>query len=114
MSVIPRRYVAYLLFALALPSVASALPVVAGFGDSITVEPSYPTLLADYLDPDPIIDDNGVSSDLTSAVLSRLDTWIGDGNTADVLVLFSGTPDMYQAGGTGPTIRCGPSGTSRT
>jgi lysophospholipase L1-like esterase len=97
------RPVACLLFALALPSVAGALPVVAGFGDSITCDGcndgGYLGLLADYLEPDPILDDNGVSSDRTGSVLSRLQTWIDDGNTADVLVLLTGTPDTYQAVG---------------
>lgn len=104
------RFVACLLFALALPSFAGALPVVAGFGDSITCDTSscgdgsYLGLLGVYLEPDPIIDDNGVSASRTGAVLARLTDWInGEGDwlsvgpqTADVVVLLTGTPDTYQ------------------
>lgn len=95
----PLRIFAYLLFVLALPSFAGALPVVAGFGNSLTCDTcndgSYLRLLGNYLDPDPIIDDNGVSADSSAKILRRLDTWIVDGNTADVLVLFAGTVDTY-------------------
>lgn len=98
-----RRISALLILAVLVPSVSSALPVVAGFGDSITCDTcndgSYMGLLADYLEPDPILDDNGVSADRTSGVLSRLTTWLGDGNTADVLILLTGTPDVYQVTG---------------
>jgi lysophospholipase L1-like esterase len=76
---------------------------VAGFGNSITCDTcndgSYLRLLGDYLDPDPIIDDNGASADTTENVLSRLDLWITGGGWADAVVILAGTPDTYMAVG---------------
>ncbi len=95
------RFILYLSLVLVFPSFAGGLPVIAGFGDSITCDScgdgSYLRLLGDYLGYDPIIDDNGVSADTTGSVLSRLDVWL-DSNTADVLVLLTGTPDVYEVG----------------
>jgi hypothetical protein len=97
------RFILYLALVLVFPSFAGGLPVIAGFGDSITCDGcgdgSYLRLLGDYLGYDPVIDDNGVSADITGNVLLRLDTWL-DNNTADVLVLLTGTPDVYEVGST--------------
>ena len=92
------------LLAILLPTLASATPLTLGaFGDSITCDAcndgSYLELIHNYLPEAPTIDDNGVSSDITANVLSRLDTWITDGNTADIVIILSGTPDTYQAVG---------------
>jgi lysophospholipase L1-like esterase len=90
---------------LALPGVANSLPLtIAGFGDSITCtvcnDGSYLSLLDNYLAPAPIILDHGDSADPSSLVHSRLQTWLGDpNNTADVVVILTGTPDVYQAVG---------------
>jgi lysophospholipase L1-like esterase len=40
-----------------------------------------------------------VSADRSGEVLSRLETWLLDGNSADVVILLAGTPDTYQAVG---------------
>jgi lysophospholipase L1-like esterase len=93
-----------LVFALVLlPSFASASPIVAGFGNSITCstcnDGSYLSLLGDYLVPDPIIDDQGVPASLSDNLLARVGDWLDAGNTADVLILLPGTPDTYQAVG---------------
>jgi len=92
------------LLSILLPALANAAPLaLAAFGDSITCDTcndgSYLGLLDNYLPEAPIIDDNGVASDVTSGVLSRLDTWLTGGNTADFVIILSGTPDTYQAVG---------------
>lgn len=96
------RILAWILVVLLLPSLASASPIVAAFGDSITSdagEGSYLRLLGDYLEPDPIIDDNGAPANLSGDVLYRVGAWLDAGNTADVLILLTGTPDTFQAVG---------------
>ena len=115
------RSILSLILVLSFPTFASALPVLAGFGNSITCDScndgSYLGLLGGYLDPDPVIDDKGMPADLTGGVFSRLSDWIfGQGQwasqgpqTANVLILLAGTPDTYQAvggcGATGTTTR---------
>jgi lysophospholipase L1-like esterase len=89
---------------LLLPALAHAAPpTVSGFGDSITCIPcndgSYLGLLGDYLVEPPIVEDNGVWADLTDGVLFRFDAWLTGGNSADVVVILTGTPDTYQAVG---------------
>jgi len=98
------RIPACLLVLLTFPSFASALPVVAGFGNSITCwdcnDGSYLVLLEDWGYIDSAEDASlGESADLASGVLSRLDDWLDLGNTADVLILLAGTPDTYLAVG---------------
>jgi lysophospholipase L1-like esterase len=93
---------------LMLPATASRASDIAGFGDSITCtlcnDGSYLLLLENYLEPDPIIEDHGTPDDTTDDVLFRLDAWIDSSNTADVIVLLSGTNDIYRAvGGFGDT-----------
>jgi lysophospholipase L1-like esterase len=46
-----------------------------------------------------IIDDNGDPGNRTVDVLARLATWIADGNSADHVILLTGTPNTYQAVG---------------
>jgi lysophospholipase L1-like esterase len=92
----------FLSLLLFVPATAQAIPLtLAGFGDSITCDAcndgSYLRHIDSYLSEAPIIDDNGESADLTSQVSARLDTWITDGNTADFVIILSGTPDTYQA-----------------
>ena len=87
-----------------LPATAQAVPLtLAGFGDSITCDAcndgSYLRYMDDYLSEAPIIDDNGVSTDLTSEIAVRLDTWIADANTADFVIVMGGTVDTYQVEG---------------
>jgi len=110
-----RAWLVVLLFlpSLFLPSSASALPAdIVGFGNSITCwdcnDGSYLVWLEDWGYIDSAEDASfGESADLTSGVLSRLDDWIhGEGDwlpfgpqTADQLILLSGTPDTYQAVG---------------
>ena len=94
----------FLSLLLAAPTAAVALPLdIAGFGDSITCDTcndgSYLSQLDTYLSEAPIIQDHGVSSDLTENILSRLDTWITGGGTADYVIVLAGTVDTYQAVG---------------
>jgi lysophospholipase L1-like esterase len=100
---LPARFLIPLLSIL-LPALANAAPLtLAAFGDSITCDScsdgSYLRLFDNYLPEAPIIDDNGVSADVTGGVLSRLDTWLIGGNSADFVIILSGTPDTYQAVG---------------
>ncbi len=86
---------------LLLPATAGATAfTIAGFGDSLTCDTcndgSYLRLLDDFLPFDPIIDDNGVGAQVTSTIFARLDTWINDGFTADLLILMGGIVDTYQ------------------
>jgi lysophospholipase L1-like esterase len=92
----------FLTLLLVVPATAQATPLtLAGFGDSITCDAcndgSYLRYIGSYLSEAPIIDDNGESAERTSEVAARLDTWITDGNTADFVIILSGTPDTYQA-----------------
>jgi lysophospholipase L1-like esterase len=92
------------LLSIFLPALANATPLtLAGFGNSITCDScndgSYLGLIDDYLPEAPIVDDNGVSADVASGVLSRLDTWLTGGNSADFVIILTGTPDTYQAVG---------------
>ena len=94
----------FLALLLVLPATAQAVPLtLAGFGDSITCDScndgSYFSHIGNYLAEAPIVDDNGISGQLSSTVGSRLDTWITNGNTADFVIILSGTPDAYQAVG---------------
>jgi lysophospholipase L1-like esterase len=88
-----------------LPSFARALPVdLVGFGDSITDESfpdgSYLDVLESWGRIDSASDANhGVPADRSQEVSTRLTAWIDDDNTADFLILLTGTPDTYQAVG---------------
>ena len=99
----PRTLLVLLL--LLLPGASSATPfVIAGFGDSLTcdtcIDGSYLRLLDGFLPtPSPVIVDQGVTTQTTSQIFQRLDTWIDDGNSADLLILMGGTVDTYQAVG---------------
>jgi lysophospholipase L1-like esterase len=97
-----RTLISFLL--ILLPSLASAAPLtLAAFGDSITCDTcndgSYLELLQNYLPEAPTIDDHGVMSAPTADVLGYLQTWIDASNTADYVIILSGTPDTYQAVG---------------
>jgi lysophospholipase L1-like esterase len=92
---------------LAVVPTASALAItVTGFGSSITCDDcndgSYLRLLQNYLEPDPVIDDQGNSGNLTEDMVDRVFDWIDNGNTSDVVIILAGTPDTYtEPGGFG-------------
>jgi lysophospholipase L1-like esterase len=96
-----RVFFLLLLVSMVAPGVSHALSIGA-FGDSITCavcnDGSYIPLLDDYLDPNPVVYDGGISSDITDSVLSRLDLWL-DSNSPDVVIVLAGTPDTYQTVG---------------
>ncbi len=106
------RILAFILI-LSLPGLAGALPAdIVGFGNSITCwdcdDGSYLVLLEDWGYIGSAEDASyGVSADRTIEVLGRLEDWIlGEGvweplgpQTADSLILLTGTPDTYQAVG---------------
>jgi lysophospholipase L1-like esterase len=92
------------LLSIVLPALANAVPLsLAAFGDSITCDTcndgSYLGLLENYLPEAPIIDENTVSGGTSGSVYGLVDSWITGGNTADVVIILTGTPDTYLAVG---------------
>ena len=92
------------LLSMLLPALANAAPLsLAAFGDSITCDTcndgSYLGLLDNYLPEAPIIYEDAVSAATTGQVYTLVDSWITGGNTADVVIILTGTPDTYLAVG---------------
>lgn len=90
-----------LLILVFFPPVSHAFTIV-GFGNSITCatcnDGSYLGLLNDHLDPDAVLIDEGQSADVSENLFLRLDLWL-DSNSADLVIILTGTPDAYKAVG---------------
>jgi lysophospholipase L1-like esterase len=84
------RLAALLSLALLIAPDARALAV-AGFGDSLTTQPSY----LDFLPADSRID-LGVDGETTADGVIRLQAWLATNDT-DVLVVFEGTNDVFRS-----------------
>lgn len=92
-----------LVVGLLVPSLsAEALPLrVTGFGDSLTVpgnDGRYLDHLNDHLDADADLSWVGFPGRTSSGVLNMLRAWLDGGNTTDVAIILSGTPDVFKTG----------------
>jgi lysophospholipase L1-like esterase len=77
---------------------------IVGFGNSISCEEcndgSYLGLVGAHLVPPPAdVVSQGMSANTSGVVLARFRGWVEAGGTADVVVLLTGTPDVYHAVG---------------
>ena len=99
----PMRLRTFALLPLLLaPSPAIALTYVVGFGDSITSRSFDPFPNGSYLDwlgAGYVVDDVAAPARFSEGVLSSAQSWLGAGNTADLVIIMTGTPDAAQAPG---------------
>ncbi len=100
---LPRFLLSALISSLLLAGSAQAVPVIAGFGDSLTSlthdDGSYLSLLNNYIDPDATMLDFGITANPSSTVATRLVNWVSGFNTADLVIILTGTPDVFDVRG---------------